>query len=101
MAMPTKEEVIDAIRPVIDPELNADLMRQYPFCRLSGPANVLVMPAFHSASISTRMLQELGGSTVIGPLLVGLNKPVQIVSLGAKDADIVNMAALAAYNANA
>jgi phosphotransacetylase len=46
-----------------------------------GPANVLVMPAFHSASISTKMLQELGGSTVIGPLLVGLNKPVQIVSL--------------------
>ena len=84
-----------------DVALNADLMRQYPFCRLSGPANVLVMPAFHSASISTRMLQELGGSTVIGPLLVGLNKPVQIVSLGAKDADIVNMAALAAYNANA
>ena len=54
-------------------------MQQYPFCRLSGPANVLVMPAFHSASISTKMLQELGGSTVIGPLLVGLNKPVQIV----------------------
>ncbi len=54
-------------------------MKRYPFCRLSGPANVLVMPAFHSASISTKMLQELGGSTVIGPLLVGLNKPVQIV----------------------
>ena len=53
----------------------------------------------HSASISTNMLQELGGSTVIGPLLVGLDKPVQIVSLGAKDSDIVNMAALAAYNA--
>ena len=70
----------------------------YPFCRLSGPANVLVMPAFHSASISTKMLQELGGATVIGPLLVGLDKPVQIVPLGAKDADIVNMAALAAYN---
>jgi metallophosphoesterase superfamily enzyme len=60
-------------------------MEQYPFCRLSGPANVLVMPAFHSASISTKMLQELGGSTVIGPLLVGLDKPVQITSLGAKD----------------
>ena len=44
------------------------------------------------------MLQELGGATVIGPLIVGLNKPVQIVSLGAKDSDIVNMAALAAYN---
>jgi malate dehydrogenase (oxaloacetate-decarboxylating)(NADP+) len=82
-----------------DVALNYTLMqRQYPFCRLSGPANVLVMPAFHSASISTRMLQELGGSTVIGPLLVGLNKPVQIVSLNAKDSDIVNMAAIAAYS---
>ena len=84
-----------------DVALNARLLQQYPFCRLSGPANVLVMPAFHSASISTKMLQELGGSTVIGPLLVGLNKPVQIVSLNAKDSDIVNMAAIAAYNAGA
>jgi malate dehydrogenase (oxaloacetate-decarboxylating)(NADP+) len=82
-----------------DVALNPQLMAQYPFCRLSGPANVLVMPAFHSASISTRMLQELGGSTVIGPLLVGLNRPVQIVSLNAKDSDIVNMAAIAAYSA--
>jgi hypothetical protein len=65
-----------------DVALNRAVMAQYPFCRLSGPANVLVMPAFHSASISTKMLQELGGSTVIGPLLVGLDKPVQIVSLG-------------------
>ena len=84
-----------------DVALNANIMQQYPFCRLSGPANVLVMPDFHSASISTKMLQELGGSTVIGPLLVGLNKPVQIVSLNAKDSDIVNMAAIAAYNAGA
>ena len=84
-----------------DVALNPRLMAQYPFCRLSGPANVLVMPAFHSASISTRMLQELGGSTVIGPLLVGLNKPVQIVSLNAKDSDIVNMAAIAAFGAGA
>jgi len=82
-----------------DVALNPRLMQQYPFCRLSSPANVLIMPAFHSASISTRMLQELGGSTVIGPLLVGLNKPVQIVSLNAKDSDIVNMAAIAAFNA--
>lgn len=81
-----------------DVALNRDLMAQYPFCRLTGPANVLVMPAFHSASISTKMLQELGGATVIGPLLVGLDKPVQIVPLGAKDSDIVNMAALAAFN---
>jgi len=81
-----------------DVALNRDAMAAYPFSRLGGPANVLVMPAFHSASISTKMLQELGGSTVIGPLIVGLDKPVQIVSLGAKDSDIVNMAALAAYN---
>jgi malate dehydrogenase (oxaloacetate-decarboxylating)(NADP+) len=81
-----------------DVALNAKLMSAYPFCRLSGPANVLVMPAYHSAAISTKMLQELGGSTVIGPLLVGLDKPVQIVSLGAMDSDIVNMAALAAFN---
>ena len=82
-----------------DVALNAEIMEQYPFCRLSGPANVLVMPAFHSASIATKMLQELGGSKVIGPLLVGLERPVQIVSLGARDSDIVNMAAIAAYDA--
>ncbi|WP_153771650.1 NADP-dependent malic enzyme [Labrenzia sp. CE80] len=81
-----------------DIALNMDKMASYPFCRLTGPANVLVMPAFHSASISTKMLQELGGSTVIGPLLVGLDKPVQIVPMGAKDSDIVNMAAIAAFN---
>ncbi len=83
-----------------DVALNPKVMEQYPFCRLSGTANVLVMPAFHSASISTKMLQELGGSTVIGPILVGLEKSVQIVPIGAKDSDIVNMAAIAAYNAS-
>ena len=82
-----------------DVALNAHRMEQYPFCRLSGTANVLVMPAIHSASISTRMLQELGASTVIGPLLVGLDKSVQITQMGVKDSDIVNMAAIAAYNA--
>jgi len=81
-----------------DVALNMDLRDAYPFCRLSGPANVLIMPAFHSASISTKMLEELGGATVIGPLLVGLDRSVQIVPLGANDAQIVNMAALAAYN---
>jgi malate dehydrogenase (oxaloacetate-decarboxylating)(NADP+) len=81
-----------------DVALNPDLMAAYPFCRLSGSANVLVMPAFHSAAISTKMLQELGGATVIGPLLVGLDNSVQIVNLSAKDTDLVNMAALAAYN---
>jgi malate dehydrogenase (oxaloacetate-decarboxylating)(NADP+) len=81
-----------------DVALNRELAAPYPFCRLSGPANVLIMPAFHSAAISTKMLQELGGATVIGPLLVGLDNSVQIVHLGAKDSDLVNMAALAAYN---
>ena len=65
-------------------------------CR--APPMCLVMPAFHSASISTKMLQELGDSTVIGPLLVGLDKSIQITSMAAKDSDIVNMAAIAAYN---
>jgi malate dehydrogenase (oxaloacetate-decarboxylating)(NADP+) len=81
-----------------DVALNSELMAAYPFCRLSGPANVLIMPAHHSAAISTKMLQELGGSTVIGPLLVGFDRPVQILPMNARDSDIANMAALAAYN---
>jgi malate dehydrogenase (oxaloacetate-decarboxylating)(NADP+) len=81
-----------------DVALNPERMAAYPFCRLSGPANVLIMPAFHSAAISTKMVQELGGAHVIGPLLVGLDRSVQIVSLSATDADLVNMAALAGYN---
>jgi malate dehydrogenase (oxaloacetate-decarboxylating)(NADP+) len=81
-----------------DVALNRALAAAYPFSRLTGAANVLIMPEFHSAAISTKMLQELGGATVIGPLLVGLDMPVQIVHLNATDADLVNMAALAAYN---
>ncbi len=81
-----------------DIALNMEKMAAYPFSRLNGPANVLVMPAFHSASIATKLLEELGGSTLIGPLLVGLDKPVQIVPMGAKDSEIFNMAAIAAYN---
>jgi malate dehydrogenase (oxaloacetate-decarboxylating)(NADP+) len=81
-----------------DVALNMKMREAYPFCRLSGPANVLIMPAFHSASISTKLLRELGGATVIGPMLVGLDRPVQIVPLSANDAQLVNMAALAAFN---
>jgi malate dehydrogenase (oxaloacetate-decarboxylating)(NADP+) len=81
-----------------DVALNMELREAYPFCRLSGPANVLIMPAFHSASISTKLLQEMGGATVIGPILVGLDRPVQIVPLAANDAQLVTMAALAAFN---
>jgi malate dehydrogenase (oxaloacetate-decarboxylating)(NADP+) len=82
-----------------DVALNKEAMALYPFCRLTDTANVLVMPAFHAASISTKMMLELGDATVIGPMLVGLDKPVQIVQLGGKDSDIVNMAAMAAFNA--
>jgi malate dehydrogenase (oxaloacetate-decarboxylating)(NADP+) len=88
-----------------DGELNAraalspDLMKLYPFCRLSGPANVLIMPGLHSALLSSQLLQDLGGGTVIGPLLVGLEKPVQVVQMGASVSEIVNIAALAAYSA--
>ena len=78
--------------------LNRDVLKLYPFCRLTDTANVLVMPAFHAASISTKMLKELGGATIIGPILVGMSKSVQICTLGSKDSDIVNMAALAAYD---
>jgi len=82
-----------------DVALNPELMSLYPFCRLSDTANVLIMPAFHAASISTKMLRELGGATIIGPILVGMEKPVQICSLGSRDSDIVNMAVIAAYEA--
>jgi malate dehydrogenase (oxaloacetate-decarboxylating)(NADP+) len=81
-----------------DVALSREAMALYPFCRLSGPANVLVMPAAHSASISTKMLQQLGGVTVIGPLLTGLTKQVQIASMSATTNDIVNLAAIAAFD---
>ncbi len=79
--------------------LDHELMRElYPFCRLSGPANVLIMPALHSANISAKLLQMLGGGHVIGPLLIGMSKPAQIVPLGATVNDLVTVAALAAHD---
>jgi malate dehydrogenase (oxaloacetate-decarboxylating)(NADP+) len=83
-----------------DVALNRERMALYPFCRLSDVANILIMPAIHSASISTKMLQELGDVTMLGPLLVGLEKAVQIAPLGAKMSEIYNMAVLAAYDIN-
>ncbi len=80
-----------------DVALNREAMKRYPFCRLSEPANVLVMPAIHSASISTKMLEELGQATLIGPILVGLEKSVQIARIGATATEVLNMAAIAAY----
>lgn len=81
----------------VDVALDAEFMKQqYPFAKLSGAANVLVMPARHSASISTKMLNQLEGSTIIGPILVGMERPVQICSMSATVADILNMAILSA-----
>jgi malate dehydrogenase (oxaloacetate-decarboxylating)(NADP+) len=83
-----------------DVALDAGLMRRlYPFCRLSGAANILIMPELHSANISAKLLAHFGGGTVIGPLLMGLAKPVQIVNIGATVSDLVNLAALAAHDA--
>ncbi len=73
------------------------LKRLYPFARLSGPANVLVMPALHSANISAKLLQKMAGGSVIGPILLGLDKSVQVVQMGATVSEVVNMAALAAH----
>ena len=69
----------------------------YPFSRLTGAANVLIMPAIHSASISTKLLGSIGGGTVLGPFLTGLEKPVQICNLGATAGEILQMATLAAF----
>ena len=82
-----------------DVALDPSLMALYPFCRLTKPANVLIMPGLHSANISQHLLAKLAGGTVIGPLLMGLEKPVQIVQMGASVNDIVNAAAFAAHDA--
>ncbi len=80
--------------------LNSELRaRYYPFSRLTGPANVLVMPALDPANISSKLLHELGGGAVIGPLLIGLEKPVQITQMGSTVSDIVNFAVLASHDA--
>ncbi len=80
--------------------LDFELMRQlYPFCRLTGPANILLMPALHSAAISAKLLQQLGGGTVIGPILCGLAHSAQIVQTGAAVSEIVTAAALASLGA--
>jgi len=78
--------------------LNYDLQKQrYPFCRLTGPANILIMPGLHSANISFKLMQQLGGGSVIGPMLMGAQHPFQIVQMGAQVNDIVNAAAMAVY----
>ena len=84
----------------VDVALDKGLLALYQFCRLTAPANVLIMPALHSANISAKLLGKLGGGTVIGPLLLGLQKPAEVVPMGATVNDIVAMAALAAHEAD-
>ena len=79
----------------VDVALNEQAQAQYPFSRLTGPANILVVPARHSASISVKLMQEMGGATVIGPILTGVDKPIQIASTVSTANDILNMAILA------
>ena len=73
----------------------------FPFCRLTGPVNVMIMPAIHAASISTKLTAEMGNATVVGPLLLGLNAPIQITQLDSTVADIVNLATFAAFDPHA
>ena len=79
-----------------DAALNPVVMQNYPFSRLSGPANVLIMPGLQSANISAKLLRELAGNAVIGPMLLGMEKPVQIAPMTAIAPDILTLAVLAA-----
>lgn len=80
----------------VDVAMNPTAQEAYPFQRLTGPANILVVPARHSASISTKLMQEMAGATLIGPILSGVDKSIQICSTTSTANDIVNMAVLAA-----
>jgi malate dehydrogenase (oxaloacetate-decarboxylating)(NADP+) len=79
-----------------DVALNPKLAESYPFSRLSGPANILVMPGLQSANLSAKLLRELGGDTVVGPMLVGMEKPVQIATMASNASELVTLAVLAA-----
>jgi malate dehydrogenase (oxaloacetate-decarboxylating)(NADP+) len=79
-----------------DAALNPKIMALYPFCRLTAPANVLIMPGLQSANISAKLLREIGGTTAIGPMLLGMEKPVQIVPMTAIAPDVLTSAVLAA-----
>jgi len=82
-----------------DVALDDSLRAIYPFCRLSGPANILIMPGLHSAHITSRLAPKLGGGGTIGPLLIGLQHAVQVVPMDASVSQIVDLATLAAHQA--
>jgi len=78
-----------------DAALNPKVMALYPFSRLSGPANVLIMPGLQSANLSAKLLRELGGDATIGPMMIGMEKPVQIAPMTAIAPDVLTLAVLA------
>ncbi len=96
--------ILDAHKPNFEYEgdmppdvaLNPALMARYPFCRLSGPANVLVMPGLQSANLSAKLLRELGGDRIVGPMLLGLEHQVQIATMASTASELVTLAVLAA-----
>ena len=79
-----------------DAALNAKVMELYPFSRLSAPANVLIMPGLQSANLSAKLLRELAGNPTIGPMMIGMEKPVQIAPMTAIAPDVLTLAVLAA-----
>ncbi len=79
-----------------DAALNPKVMANYPFSRLSQPANVLIMPGLQSANVSAKLLRELGGNATIGPMLIGMEKPVQIAPMTSIAPDVLQLAVLAA-----
>jgi malate dehydrogenase (oxaloacetate-decarboxylating)(NADP+) len=111
---PSSKNIRDAVNILIEREVDFEfdgemtaevaldhnlIKENYPFCRLSDSANVLIMPGLLSANISFKLLQSLGGGSVLGPLMIGGEKPFQIVQMGSSVSDIVNSASIAAYNA--
>jgi len=91
---------------VVDGEMQADtafdreiIERDYPFSALKEQANVLIFPNLSAGNIAYKLLNHLGGATAIGPILVGMNRPVHVLERGADVQDIVNMAAVAVVDA--
>ena len=83
-----------------DVALNPMYQEVYPFSKIVGKANILIMPALHSAAISTKLMKEYGGAKLIGPLLIGLGLPIEVAPLRSSTSDILNLASVAAYSSD-
>ena len=83
-----------------DVALNPIYKEIYPFSKIVGNANILIMPALHSAAISTKLMKSFGGAKLIGPLLIGLDQPIEVAPLRSSTSDILNLASIAAYSAD-